>query len=223
MYCEHCGGTMTDDARYCSHCGGQRRLRTEPPAVPDDGAAYAPPPFEAQHLDPDLVGVVRPWVRYWARTFDMTFLFLAVGGILGVVAPDALDDKVFGNLFGFVCLAAWVLIEPLHLVSGGTTPGKWLFRTRVVTTDGRRLTYEDALMRSFRVWWRGMGVGAPIISLITLIAAHEKLTRNGVTSWDREGNFTVVHKRLGPGRVVAIAFVCIAICALIAWGMSLED
>jgi uncharacterized RDD family membrane protein YckC len=218
MYCEHCGGTMNDDARYCSHCGGVRKVRVEPPTADGDFG-----PFTARQLDPDLVGEVRPWLRYWARMFDLSLLGIVAGIILEIFAPGALDGKILGNLFGFVCMAGWVLIEPLHLTSSGTTPGKWLFKTRVITTDGRRPTYEDALMRSFRVWWRGLAVGVPLVNLGTMIAAHEHLTNRGVTSWDRDGGFTVVHRRLGPGRVIAIICVVVAICALIGWGMTLDE
>lgn len=219
MYCEHCGGTMNDDARYCSHCGGARQVRSEPPTGGGSGFAA----FAAPQLDPDLVGEVRPWLRYWARMFDITLLGGVTGIVLEIVAPGALDGKILGNLLGFVCMAAWVLIEPLHLVNSGTTPGKWLFKTRVITSDGRRTTYEDALMRSFRVWWRGLAVGVPLVNLGTMIAAHEHLTNRGVTSWDRDGGFTVVHRRLGPGRVLAIICVAIAFCALIGWGMTLDE
>lgn len=223
MYCVHCGGAMEEGARYCAHCGGMRHTPgagtdVRPTAGDQPYHPHAPAPG-----DPDLVGVVRPWVRYWARTFDMMFLLLVIAFLLGIVAPKALDDEVFSNLFGFVCTAAWVLIEPLYVVNWGTTPGKWLFRTRIVTVDGRRPTYEDALMRSFRVWWRGLAVGVPLVSLATLIIAHGKLTTNGVTSWDRQGGFDVVHKRLGPGRLVAIACVTMAIIAFIAWAMTLAD
>ena len=226
MYCESCGGKMNDDARFCSHCGAQRHVPSEPPAPApafEPFTAVPPPADESAHLDPDQLGEVRPWLRYWARTVDLVLLGIVAGGVLGEVAPRAIDDKVFGNLFGFVCMAVWVLIEPLHLVATGTTPGKWLFKSRVITTDGRRLTYEDALMRSFRVWWRGMGAGVPIVSLVTLIVAHGNLSNKGVASWDREGGFTVVHRRLGAGRVIAIFFVMIAIFALIGWGMTLRD
>ncbi len=226
MYCELCGGKMNDDARFCSHCGAQRHVASEPlaPLPAHEPFTAAPLPAEASpQLDPDQLGEARPWLRYWARTFDLTLLGLVGGGVLGQLAPHAIEDKVFGNLFGFVCMAVWVLIEPLHLVAGGTTPGKWLFKSRVITTDGRRMTYEDALMRSFRVWWRGMGAGVPIVSLVTLIMAHEKLSSKGVTSWDRDGGFTVVHRRLGAGRVVAILFVTIAILVLIGWGMTQES
>jgi hypothetical protein len=66
-------------------------------------------------------------------------------------------------------------------------------------------------------------VGVPLVNLGTMIAAYEHLANRGVTSWDRDGGFTVVHRRLGPGRVIAIFCLVVAFCALIGWGMTLDD
>lgn len=89
----------------------------------------------------------------------------------------------------------------------GTTPGKWLFKTKVITGSGAKLDYSTALSRSFSVWWRGMGIGFPLICLITMLVAHGHLTKSGATSWDRDDELIVVHERIGVVRtLVAIAF-----------------
>ena len=145
--------------------------------------------------------------------FDI-YLAGIVGGIAGGIAvgifnPDAFSDKgsdqLFELVFGLVVVFVWVFIESLFLSSTGTTPGKWLFKTRLIPPSGDKPDYSTALSRSFKVWWRGLGIGFPLASLITLIVAHGNLTKNGTTTWDRDDGFTVVHERIGPLRVIVAA------------------
>jgi len=139
--------------------------------------------------------------------FDL-YLAAIVGGIaVGIFNPDAFNEKRSEQLFGLVVVFAWVFIESLLLSTIGTTPGKWLFKIRLIPPSGDRPNYSTALSRSFKVWWRGLGIGFPLVSLITLIIAYEKLTKNGTTTWDKDDGFSVAHDRIGPLRViVAVAF-----------------
>ena len=150
---------------------------------------------------------VRPWVRYWARMFDI-YLACIVGGLaIGILHTNAFDQPGGDQLFGLAVIFAWVFIEAFFLSTAGTTPGKWLFKIRIVPPHGSSLDYSTALSRSFKVWWRGLGIGFPLASLITLIVAHGKLTKNGVTTWDRDDGFTITHERIGALRVmVAVVF-----------------
>ncbi|HNC85175.1 MAG TPA: RDD family protein [Nitrospira sp.] len=150
---------------------------------------------------------VRPWVRYWARMFDIYLACIVAGFAIGILNPDAFSEKGSDQLFGLAVIFAWVFIESLFLSTAGNTPGKWLFKTRIVPPNGGKLDFSTALSRSFKVWWRGLGIGFPLASLITLIVAHGNLTKNSVTTWDRDDGFTVVHERIGVLRViVAIVF-----------------
>lgn len=58
------------------------------------------------------------------------------------------------------------------------------------------------IARSLKVWWRELGVGLPLVSLFTLITAHQRLNRNQRTSLDAEGGFTVQHGKVGWPRVL---------------------
>jgi len=153
------------------------------------------------------VAQVRPWVRYWARMFDIYLAAIAGGIVVGILNPDAFNGQGSGQLFGLLGIFAWVFIESLLLSTTGTTPGKWLFKTRLIPPSGEKPDYSTALSRSFKVWWRGLGIGFPLASLITLLVAHGKLTKNGTTTWDEEDGFSVAHERIGPLRViVAVIF-----------------
>ena len=172
-------------------------------------------------LEPDshdrAVPQVRPWVRYWARMFDIYLTALALGIALGIFSPRALDVSGSNILFGLAILLIWVVVESLLLSSIGVTPGKWLLKTRLVPPSGEKPSFATALSRSVKVWWRGLGIGLPIISLVTLIIARSDLKESGSTTWDKDTGFVVVHERIGFLRaaVVVVAF-CLFIALVIA-------
>jgi uncharacterized RDD family membrane protein YckC len=149
--------------------------------------------------------------------FDIYVAAIVVGITVGVAAPHALDQPGSDQLFGVAVIFFWVFIESLLLSTMGTTPGKWLFKTRLVAPSGGKPSYSAAISRSFKVWWRGLGIGFPIAGLITLIVAHGNLTKTGITTWDRDDGFTVVHDRIGPVRIIfaVIAFLLFFILVVI--------
>lgn len=152
---------------------------------------------------------IRPWVRYWARTMDI-FLWSFLFGIpLVLIYPPALELNDI--LWGILILFAYMPVESIMLSSWGTTPGKALLRIRLRKLTGNKLTYAEALTRSFNVGVKGMGIGIPLIALITLIAAYKNLTKNRITTWDKDGNSHVSHKTVGAIRIiVTILFFFIA-------------
>ena len=79
---------------------------------------------------------------------------------------DATSEMAFGV---FVTLV-WVPVESFFLAMWGATPARALLRMRVVLLDsGNRMTYGQAFGRSANVWVRGIGVGIPVITFITMI------------------------------------------------------
>lgn len=203
MFCTQCGKATAGDAIFCGHCGSPLGVTVQPAQTTSAVVSEAPPTL-AKAIP---VAQVRPWVRYWARMFDI-YLVAIVGGIaIGIFNPDALNKPGSDQLVGLIVVFGWVFLESLLLSTTGTTPGKWLFKTRLIPPSGEKPNYSTALSRSFKVWWRGLGIGFPLVSLITLLVAHGKLTKNGITTWDKDDGFTVVHDRIGPLRViVAVAF-----------------
>jgi uncharacterized RDD family membrane protein YckC len=137
---------------------------------------------------------------------------------MGLASPDILYAKWFEITGSLLILAIWTLFEAMMLSTIGTTPGKWLFGIHVMKNDGCRPNAEEALDRGFKLWWRGMGAGIWIISLITAFIAYKKLKTDGITSWDRDSGFIVRHEALDFGRFF-IAFVVVLCAAIgfIAW------
>ena len=66
-----------------------------------------------------------------------------------------------------------------------------------------------ALKRSLDVWFRGLGLGIPIVTIITTLVAYFSLREDGETSWDRYSNCAVSHSKLSVFRwfIIAIAWL----------------
>lgn len=148
-----------------------------------------------------------PWYRYWARSVDI--LFAIPIGVFTILFfdPHALTtDSSFwaGILFS---LLLWNFIEAGFLALLATTPGKALFRIRVTADDGGKLGYVQALRRSFDVWARGLGLGIPIVTAVTMLVARHKLLENGETPWDRQGASRVEHGKVGILSWIVLAVI----------------
>lgn len=213
MFCTQCGKSIQDNAPFCGHCGVPLEATVLPLGASGTVASEVLP-ITAQVTS---VAQVRPWVRYWARIFDI-YLAAIVGGLaIGIFSSNAFAKQGTEQLLGFVIVFAWVFIESLLLSTMGTTPGKWLFKTSLIPPSGEKPDFSTALSRSFKVWWRGLGIGFPLASIFTLIVAYGKLKKNGITTWDEDMGFTVVHERIGPIRIIAaiIFFMSILLLAVV--------
>lgn len=197
----------------CPRCGEGLR-------VPQQYAAVIPSLEPTREVQGETVSQVRPWVRYWARLTDYYLFALVSGVILAVIAPSVdIPELLLSVLIFFF----WVFAEASLLSTWGTTPGKWLLRTKVRNSMGQKLTFSTALLRSFSVWWRGVGAGIPIVTFITLIISHGKLKKDGHTPWDREGGFSISHERIGIIRVTVTILLFIGLGFLIALGEEPEE
>lgn len=210
MFCSQCGEQAVQNARFCAKCGAEL-LTLAPPSTYSEAAPV---------VESSPSNQVRPWVRYWARMFDI-YMFSLIGGvILGVIAPRFIAQKNNEYLLGMILVFAWIFVESLLLSSFGTTPGKWLFKIRLALASGEPINYSNALTRSLKVWWRGFGIGFPIAALITTIVAHGRLKRNGITSWDSDGGFSVTHETIGVPRILAAIGFFALFLVVIAIGSS---
>lgn len=160
---------------------------------------------------------LRPWIRNWARGVDFLLFSLFVGFAIGIVNETALD-QLNDTLAGIILLLAYTTVEPLMLMTWGTTPGKFLLNIRLRNADGSKLSYSQGLTRSFNVVIKGQGVGIPLLSLVTHIMAYNRLVNQGSTAWDESGNHTVAHREIDGWRACAVILFYIGFFALIVWG-----
>ncbi|HVI57915.1 MAG TPA: RDD family protein [Luteimonas sp.] len=176
-----------------------------------------------------------PWRRYFGRMLDIVLfgapVWMAIGFVVGYLSP-ALHDRLFGaggivgNLVVSTVLTCMVTAPVLALLVGlsGTSPGKWIFGTRITGPDGRPIGFRDALARECNVLVSGLALGIPFISLFTLVASKSRLSGDGVTGWDERKPWLVTHREAGPLQaVLSTAGVATWIGANVALRMLLGD
>lgn len=166
--------------------------------------------------EPSVTGV-RPWIRYWARFIDISWGATAVQILLLAVFPQWFRSNLALVL---VSLLGFVPVEAALMTLFGTTPGKWLLNVSARREDGSAMDFKVAFRRGLLVWWRGLGTGFPIVGLITLITAHDRLKKTGSTSWDDDCGCAVIHGPVGVGRGFAAGAIIVAIFVLRVWPWS---
>lgn len=210
MYCTHCGTGLADNERFCSKCGvkvsseGVATTRNSPAATIPDGAS--------EGISYAAISQIRPWVRYFARMLDECLLF-SVFWIVCLMM--GLRIQLYTSFLFFMILRViWLFVEPVFLSQWGATPGKLLLRTRVTHQNGVFLTYNEALRRSVNVWFEGEALSIPVVYLVTIIIAYNRLTKSGITTWDKAGSFLVQHSRIGSARIMVFVVVMLIIMAI---------
>lgn len=165
-----------------------------------------------------IVSEVRPWVRYWARLIDVFLFSIFLGFVLGYVAPNMLagNRQLLGMLFAFL----WCFVEPIFLSEWGATPGKALLRVSVSKQDGSSFEYFEALARSFDVWFRGFGVGFPLVSFFTVLVGYNTLTKHGITTWDLQAKTRVTHQVIGPIRIIIAILLFVVFAYFVSLGSN---
>jgi uncharacterized RDD family membrane protein YckC len=153
----------------------------------------------------------RPWVRVFARAMD--FLLYII--LLQVVFASANELVLYILVCTFVFLLTYLFVEPAMLVAWGSTPGKFLFGVRVRNSDGSKLSYAKALSRTYKVVFRGIACGLGIFALFYLIRSYSRLMKEGITSWDEDGEIEVSHQIIGLWRTIVIILIFIAIIFVI--------
>lgn len=153
---------------------------------------------------------VRPFVRFWARSIDKALYLATLPLLMALPGP-----------LGWLLLPLWlgglVALEALLLSSFGTTPGKAILGVSVRNSDGKRLSFRQALNRTIAVYRRGHKFG-----IVTIALAYKKLKQEGRTAWDDAGNFVVRHQALGRGRMVAGALTPAAATMFLLLGPALS-
>lgn len=163
-------------------------------AVPQPGSRMRALPREEAR---QALLVHRPWARFGARIVDLVLFQIAVLLFLPAsLMPDpenSLAVNVFFIVFSIGSLIGWTFFEAAFLSLFGMTPGKWMYRVRIMHPEGRFLRYGEALSRSFQVLLQGLAAGLPGVWLITMALAYKELMETGTTAWDRRGRTSVQH------------------------------
>ncbi|MFV1994318.1 MAG: RDD family protein [Verrucomicrobiales bacterium] len=169
---------------------------------------------------------IRPFVRFWARFFDIFLFSSAIWLIIGVEAlPEPpKSEEEFEAFFAIArrlalmeaaILLSWNFVEALFIFTYGTTPGKALFRIQIRREDGTLPSYFCALQRSLHVWIAGYAFGIPILRELMILVFFFRLTNEGTTPWDRAQGTVVRHERIGELRILAAISLFLTVAAIL--------
>lgn len=153
-----------------------------------------------------------PWRRYFARQLDT-----AISGLVAEVALlwglSAVDPELGGRvaqilttvgIYFQTMIIVTLAVVPNALIIGlsGSSIGKWIFGVRVQRSNGKPIGVPRALEREIRVLVMGLGLGIPLISLITMIGSFTGLVEVGSTGWDRDMRNVVAQRPNNLGQIV---------------------
>jgi hypothetical protein len=160
------------------------------PQEPSVSASASHVPAAAEYRIPMLAAA---WPRYWARMLDLLIGAAAGGLVLAVVAPQFFSAKVFTEPAGEIWLN--MIFVPIALVldavcgaAFGNTPGKAIAGLRVRTLRNERPALGDLITRNLRLYFSGLAMGFPLITLFTLVKSYNTVKDNEIVSWDLQSN-----------------------------------
>lgn len=174
---------------------------------------------------PRLAGA---WQRFLARMIDVIIFTFTISFItaysLQKISPRLASDFVNLNPFilNWICLFLSVFLIALIMWAFGNTPGKALLRIKVVpaVNDWK---YTSHFAREFKVWAQGLGLGLPIVFLITLIVQYRRVSSGKPTLYD-EGVAHVEGLRPGIIRyIIAIIFVLLSYTGITIMNTAAEQ
>lgn len=165
-----------------------------------------------------------PWPRLWARFLDVKLLTLPVAFVAGLVFPTFFLKPIFNDesgsyLIGFMCLPAVMLLDALIQATFGTTIGKALAGIRLETIRHEKLDAATAIKRNFMVYFRGLLVGIPLLTLISISKSRDTLQNEGQTSWDRD-LFTRVYAEGSSQARTILVFIAVLLVQAFSVGLD---
>lgn len=212
-----CEGRILSNGR-CSVCGRtlSEGVQAEEAYASNRNTVNAP---SGNHF---FGGIHHPWRRFFARAIDTCVgasLFLIIIYVFSNLYPREafVFLKYFENpiIAGIIVSFLWFPLEAAFLSTVGTTPARLLFGISVRTTSGRKLSFDQALTRSFQVLLQGDGLGIPFVAFFTQFFAYRRLVQTGTTLWDTATGSVVSHKEWRVIRAILCTFAVFSISILV--------
>lgn len=158
----------------------------------------------------------RPWIRFWARHFDVLVHSMVIGLIWQFMHEASFEW--ISSWVTILMVTLWMLIEWGYMSAFGTTPGKKLMGIQVHMADGGAITRDIAFKRARIVWLKGMGLGISLITLVCNIMGYHDLRNAHTTTWDRDLKLIVTHKKVGFLRLLICPLIVVAIYVISIFG-----
>ncbi|SCW80383.1 RDD family protein [Paenibacillus tianmuensis] len=76
----------------------------------------------------------RPWIRFWARSFDFYTFSITVGFLWALIDIESLDN-VNNTLLSILLTFSWLFVEGACLAIFGTTLGKWMLKITILKSS----------------------------------------------------------------------------------------
>ena len=151
--------------------------------------------YPSEYFQDQLPPAFAPWRRYFARMLDIgIYQMLLLALVFRVVSPNYIL-RVRGSGWSIleyvVNLLILLLLEPLLITLFQTTPGKWMLGLKVTNLHGGRLSYVDAVERTWKVFWRGMGGNIPIYNLVRNYKSYEGYLAGETLDWEVNSSLEV--------------------------------
>lgn len=165
--------------------------------------------------DPEWIEYASPAARLWARLLDTWLLAGLSAAAIGLLFPMLFKAPLFEGSGGDLFLSVFVLpfalaADALILALFGSTLGKALVGIRVETLDGRPLS-AIAFARSARIYVQGFWLGFPLLNLVGMAKAKDRLVNKGATAWDEAVGARVIERGASKLRTVAVALLAIGL------------
>ena len=164
----------------------------ERPPAPNS-PRYAPP--EDRYVPPR--SPQHPWRRFFARRIDV----LICGTIWLVVYALGFHWNQPRNLWTalintYMEWGLMFLLEPLCLHFLGTTPGKAVFGISIRSETGEKLTWKEALERTWRVFGQGCGYEIPVYNLWRLWKSYQACQAGEREPWESCETYDIADDRV---------------------------
>ena len=146
--------------------------------------------------------------RGFARITDLVLYdFLWKSVVYGILGVPLLLNWLEAFAAEFIPYMLMIFMEPILLGTWGTTPGKWLMGVQVQKINGGKLTFQEAVRRTFGVFFWGQGLNIPIFAPIRYILSFINARKGQQLPWEIHGKTYIINKR---GWIFLIDFLLIA-------------
>ena len=161
-----------------------------------------------------------PWRRLFARYIDLVLVATIAQIVLAVISPDLeINAFVWSMLAGLFLIP----IESIQIVLFGSTAGKSLYGIKVVSSDGKKLKFSQALFRSVKIYFWGVACYIPIFLPIFMNIQYKRLLDNGYSGWDFKNDSIVIHRDIGVARKLLLALTWLVILFFVVVGHVIEN
>ncbi|MBA1245814.1 RDD family protein [Pseudomonas japonica] len=175
--------------------------QSEPPPAPN------PPPL--QLFDYPLT---KAWPRFFARLLDTwletLILSFVAGIILGAMSTGFnrwISIPGSDALLAIILFPGAMVFDAVIYAVCGNTLGKALLGIRVVSHTQEKLTFSQYLTRGFRLWFSGMGLGIPLVNLLTWAMQYRKVRAGQPATYDENKDISV--RTVNPHWLKLIIFI----------------